>query len=165
MTRTPLVAALAVTTLVAGLTACQGPAAGPPSASATGLRSSASSGSSGSPGADGAVYVTGARAGDDACARVLSAIGYLGLSLLPSGQEDAQHWDGDVRGRFGYLRGTLAMYGPHLPASTVAATETIDRVAEVLSRADTPGAVRPSLLRRYRSASGVVTGACHGGTS
>jgi hypothetical protein len=157
-------AALVVTAVAAPLSACQSPAAGPPPASSShGTPPAATGGSSPSgtisAGAD-AVYVTGARPDDGACPRVVSAIGYLGLSLLPEGQEDAQHWDGDVRGRFGYLRGTLQMYGPRLPASLSDETATIDRVAGVLTNAGTDPAIRPGLLREYRKASDAVTAAC-----
>ncbi|MEU8195971.1 hypothetical protein AB0C10_19510 [Microbispora amethystogenes] len=135
------------TTLVVNLSACQAPdhAPAPPSASAS---------------ADAAVYVTGAKTGDDPCARVASAIGYLGLSLLPAGQEEAQHWDGDVRGRFGYLRGTLAMYGPGLPAPAAPAVAVIDDLAGTLSLARTADSRRPRLLREYRTASAAVLTAC-----
>lgn len=151
MTRTPLRAALVVAALAAGLSACQAPPPGPPASSAS---------PAASPAATGAIYVTGAEAGDDPCARVVSAIGYLGLSLLPPGREEAQHWDGDVRGRFGYLRGTLEMYGPRLPASAADAVAAVDGVAETLSRAGTAASRRPGLLRRYRAASDAVLAAC-----
>ncbi|MFI7032009.1 hypothetical protein ACIBK1_25145 [Microbispora rosea] len=156
MTRTPLRTALVASALAVGLSACQSPSP-EPDASPGAVVSSMSTvyGKT-----SGAVYVTGAKAGDDPCARVVSAIGYLGLSLLPAGQEDAQHWDGDVRGRFGYLRGTLSMYGPHLPASASAAVTTIDGLAETLSRAGTAGSLRTDLLRRYRKASAAVLTAC-----
>jgi hypothetical protein len=125
MTRTPIRAALVVSALAACLSACQSPSPEPTTpvgaAPSTAVSTAVSAASSATGTVGGAVYVTGAKAGDDPCARVVSAIGYLGLSLLPAGQEKAQHWDGDVRGRFGYLRGTLAMYGPHLPASASAA--------------------------------------------
>ncbi|XVQ88950.1 hypothetical protein ACQP2K_16505 [Microbispora siamensis] len=159
MTRTPLRAALVVSALAIGLSACQSPS--PESTASAGAASSAAPATGAASGkTSGAVYVTGAKAGDDACARVVSAIGYLGLSLLPAGQEEAQHWDGDVRGRFGYLRGTLEMYGPHLPASASAAVATIDGLAQTLSRADTAGSRRPDLLHRYRKASAAVLTAC-----
>lgn len=155
MTRIPLRTALVVSALAVGLAACQSassePGASPDSVSSLGTASGKTT---------GAVYVTGAKADDDPCARVVSAIGYLGLSLLPAGQEEAQHWDGDVRGRFGYLRGTLAMYGPHLPASASASVSAIDGVAATLSRADTAGSERTDLLRRYRKASAAVLTAC-----
>ncbi|MEV1199880.1 hypothetical protein [Microbispora rosea] len=156
MTRTPLRTALVASALAVGLSACQSPSPEPdasPGAVVSSINTAYGKTS-------GAVYVTGAKAGDDPCARVVSAIGYLGLSLLPAGQEDAQHWDGDVRGRFGYLRGTLAMYGPHLPASASAAVTTIDGLAETLSRAGTAGSLRTDLLRRYRKASAAVLTAC-----
>ncbi|MEU6425175.1 hypothetical protein ABZ860_04695 [Microbispora sp. NPDC046973] len=167
MTRTPLRTALVVSALAVGLSACQSPspepanpAGGVSSAVSSTVSSTVSSMGAASGKTGGAVYVTGAKAGDDPCARVVSAIGYLGLSLLPPGQEKAQHWDGDVRGRFGYLRGTLEMYGPRLPASASAAVTTIDGLAETLSRADTAGSLRPDLLRRYRKASAAVLSAC-----
>ena len=153
MTRTPLRTALVVSALAVGLSACQSPSPRPSASPAAVSSASTASGTT-----SGAVYVTGAKAGDDPCARVVSAIGYLGLSLLPAGQEEAQHWDGDVRGRFGYLRGALAMYGPHLPASAPVAT--VDGLAETLSRADTAGSRRTELLRRYRKASAAVLSAC-----
>ncbi|WP_030509997.1 hypothetical protein [Microbispora rosea] len=156
MTRTPLRTALVALALAVGLSACQSPSP-EPDASPGAVVSSMSTAYGKT---SGAVYVTGAKAGDDPCARVVSAIGYLRLSLLPAGQEDAQHWDGDVRGRFGYLRGTLAMYGPHLPASASAAVTTIDGLAETLSRAGTAGSLRTDLLRRYRKASAAVLTAC-----
>jgi hypothetical protein len=159
MTRTPLRTALVVSALAVGLSACQSPSP-EPEASSGAVSSTASSMGTASGKTSGAVYVTGAKAGDDPCARVVSAIGYLGLSLLPAGQEEAQHWDGDVRGRFGYLRGTLAMYGPHLPASASAAVATVDGLAETLSRADTADSRRTDLLRRYRKASAAVLTAC-----
>ncbi|WP_169944987.1 hypothetical protein [Microbispora sp. H11081] len=151
MARTPLRVALVVAALAAGLSACQAPSPGPrtPPASPTG-----------SPASGGAVYVTGAKAGDDPCARVVSAIGYVGLTLLPPGQEEAQHWDGGVRGRFGYLRGTLEMYGPRLPASAADAVAAIDAVAQTLSLEATAAARRPGLVRRYRAASAAVLAAC-----
>ncbi|MEW9531433.1 hypothetical protein [Microbispora sp. NPDC049125] len=163
MTRTPLAAALAVTAvaLTASLSACSGAGgtqgASTPAASVNASHR-ASGGASGSTG--GAVYVTGAETADDPCARVVSAIGYLGLSLLPPGREDAQHWDGDVRGRFGYLRGTLEMYATRLPRKTSGAASDIDRVAGLLSQADTGASRRPGLLRVYRKASGTITAAC-----
>ncbi|OPG11441.1 hypothetical protein [Microbispora sp. GKU 823] len=163
MTRTPLRAALVVPALAIGLSACQSPSPDPTTSAgavSSTVSSAVSSAGAASGKTSGAVYVTGAKAGDDPCARVVSAIGYLGLSLLPAGQEEAQHWDGDVRGRFGYLRGTLEMYGPRLPASASAAVATIDGVAETLSRADTAGSRRPDLLRRYRKASAAVLTAC-----
>lgn len=153
MTRSSLRAALVVTAVTAAcLSGCESARLDVAGGTPTGVTASPDTG--------GAVYVTGAEAGDDPCTRVASAIGYLGLSLLPPGQEKAQHWDGDVRGRFGYLRGTLEMYGPHLPASASSATTTIDEVAEVLSRADTAGSRRPGLLREYRRASAAVLAAC-----
>ncbi|MEU7912205.1 hypothetical protein [Microbispora bryophytorum] len=173
MTRTPLRTALVVSALAVGLSACQSPSPRPSAspaavssastasgttASGTTASGTTASGTTASGTTGGAVYVTGAKAGDDPCARVVSAIGYLGLSLLPAGQEEAQHWDGDVRGRFGYLRGALAMYGPHLPASAPVAT--VDGLAETLSRADTAGSRRTELLRRYRKASAAVLSAC-----
>ncbi|MEN3537785.1 hypothetical protein AAH991_21915 [Microbispora sp. ZYX-F-249] len=151
MTRTPLRAALVVAALAAGLSACQAPSPGPRTSPAP---------PTASPATTGAIYVTGAKAGDDPCARVVSAIGYLGLSLLPPGREEAQHWDGDVRGRFGYLRGTLEMYGPRLPAAAADAVAAVDGVAETLSRAGTAASRRPGLLRRYRAASAAVLAAC-----
>ncbi|WP_182904755.1 hypothetical protein [Microbispora sp. H13382] len=154
MTRTPLRAALVVAALAAGLSACQAPSSGPRTSPASPDSPAAS------PAATGAIYVTGAKAGDDPCARVVSAIGYLGLSLLPPGQEEAQHWDGDVRGRFGYLRGTLEMYGPRLPAPAKDAVAAVDGVARTLSRAGTAASRRPGLLRRYRAASAAVLAAC-----
>ncbi|WP_182897117.1 hypothetical protein [Microbispora sp. H10830] len=163
MTRTPLRMALVVSALAVGLSACQSPSPEPEASSSTAsstVSSTVSSLGTASGKTSGAVYVTGAKAGDDPCARVVSAIGYLGLSLLPAGQEEAQHWDGDVRGRFGYLRGTLAMYGPHLPAPASAAVATVDGLAETLSRADTAGSRRADLLRRYRKASAAVLTAC-----
>ncbi|GIH45910.1 hypothetical protein [Microbispora rosea] len=156
MTRTPLRTALVASALAVGLSACQSPSPEPDASPGAAVSSMSTAYGKTS----GAVYVTGAKAGDDPCARVVSAIGYLGLSLLPAGQEDAQHWDGDVRGRFGYLRGTLAMYGPHLPASASAAVTTIDGLAETLSRAGTAGSRRTDLLRRYRKASAAVLTAC-----
>ncbi|MEU8055045.1 hypothetical protein [Microbispora bryophytorum] len=168
MTRTPLRTALVVSALAVGLSACQSPSPRPSAspaavssastASGTTASGTTASGTTASGTTSGAVYVTGAKAGDDPCARVVSAIGYLELSLLPAGQEDTQHWDGDVRGRFGYLRGALAMYGPHLPASAPVAT--VDGLAETLSRADTAGSRRTELLRRYRKASAAVLSAC-----
>ncbi|WP_327045191.1 hypothetical protein OG320_26225 [Microbispora sp. NBC_01189] len=152
MTRSFPRAALVVTTataLVVNLSACQAPDHAPAPRAATI-----------SPDAAGAVYVTGAKAGDDPCARVVSAIGYLGLSLLPAGQEEAQHWDGDVRGRFGYLRGTMAMYGPRLPAPAAPAVAAVDGLAGTLSLARTADSRRPRLLREYRTASAAVLTAC-----
>ncbi|WP_203880488.1 hypothetical protein [Planotetraspora kaengkrachanensis] len=152
MTRFTLGSALAVTALTIALTACQStPHDGQAARSAP---------PAGGASTDEAVYVTGARPGDDACARVVSAIGYLELSLLPAGQEDAQRYDGDVRGRFGYVRGTLAMYGPHLPASLAGPAATIEEVGTPLSTADTDPARRPALLREYRDASQVITSTC-----
>lgn len=156
MTRTPLRAALVVAALAAGLSACSPE----PETSADGVPSGSVSAGGASPGTAGAVYVTGAKTGDDPCTRVVSAIGYLGLSLLPAGREEAQHWDGDLRGRFGYLRGTLAMYGSRLPGPASDAATAIDDVAETLSRADTADSRRPDLLRRYRTASAAVLAAC-----
>lgn len=155
MTRIPLRTALVVSAVAVGLSACQSPPSEPRALSGAVSSTGTASGKT-----SGAVYVTGAKTGDDPCARVVSAIGYLGLSLLPAGQEEAQHWDGDVRGRFGYLRGTLAMYGPHLPASASAAVATVDGLAETLSRADTADSRRTDLLRRYRKASAAVLTAC-----
>ncbi|MEU7885330.1 hypothetical protein AB0B54_07500 [Microbispora bryophytorum] len=158
MTRTPLRTALVVSALAVGLSACQSPSPRPSASPPAVSSGTTASGTTASGTTSGAVYVTGAKAGDDPCARVVSAIGYLGLSLLPAGQEEAQHWDGDVRGRFGYLRGALAMYGPHLPASAPVAT--VDGLAETLSRAGTAGSRRTDLLRRYRKASAAVLSAC-----
>ncbi|WP_182877147.1 hypothetical protein [Microbispora sp. H10670] len=150
-----------VTTLVANLSACRSPDHGPSAAPASHpAPASASRPATASPDAAGAVYVTGAESGDDPCARVVSAVGYLGLSLLPPGQEEAQHWDGDVRGRFGYLRGTLAMYGPRLPAPAAPAVRAVDRLARTLSLARTEDSRRPRLLREYRTASAAVLAAC-----
>ncbi|MEU8171970.1 hypothetical protein AB0C14_03780 [Microbispora hainanensis] len=155
MTRIPLRTALVVSALAVGLSACQSASPEPEASSGSVSSLGTASGKT-----TGAVYVTGAKADEDPCARVVSAIGYLGLSLRPAGQEEAQHWDGDVRGRFGYLRGTLAMYGPHLPASASASVATIDGLADTLSRADTAGSRRTDLLRRYRKASDAVLTAC-----
>ncbi|GAA4598614.1 hypothetical protein GCM10023194_76560 [Planotetraspora phitsanulokensis] len=153
MTRFTLGSALAVTALTIALTACQST---PHDSSAE----SASPAGTGGTSTDEAVYVTGAKPGDDACTRVVSAIGYLELSLLPAGQEDAQRYDGDVRGRFGYVRGTLAMYGPHLPASLAGPAATIEEVGTPLSAAATDPAQRPALLREYRQASHAITSTC-----
>jgi hypothetical protein len=153
MTRSTLGSASALMALTIVLSACQSPPHDTPGGSGS---STATSGAS----ADRAVYVTGAGPDDDACTRVVSAIGYLELSLLPSGQEDAQRYDGDVRGRFGYVRGTLAMYGPHLPASLAGPVATIEEVGTPLSTAATAPSTRPALLREYRKASRTITSAC-----
>jgi hypothetical protein len=156
MTRTTLGSALAVTALTIVLSACQSTPHDTPARSS----SSATTAGAGGASAGKAVYVTGAKPGDDACARVVSAIGYLELSLLPAGQEDAQRYDGDVRGRFGYVRGTLAMYGPHLPASLAGPAATIEEVGTPLSTAATDPSKRPALLREYRKASRTITSTC-----
>ncbi|WP_203970652.1 hypothetical protein [Planotetraspora silvatica] len=157
MTRTTLGSAPALAALTIVLSACLSACQSAPHGARTGSASStATTGSS----ADRAVYVTGAGPDDDACTRVVSAIGYLELSLLPAGQEDAQRYDGDVRGRFGYVRGTLAMYGPHLPASLAGPAATIEEVGTPLSTAGTDPSTRPALLREYRKASRSITSAC-----
>src|SRR4051812_27189298 len=141
MTRNPLYAALAVTaSLVA---ACSSAPPPPPAAKDS-----------------GPVYVTGARADDNACTRVVSAIGYIDIDLLPAGQEETQKFDSNLRGRFGYLEGIIVMYGVHLPGTVQTERASMTRVAHILSSpATTPGS-RPGYLREYRRASGKVTQTC-----
>jgi hypothetical protein len=143
MTRSPHYAALAVT---AALVAACSSSAPPPAGTST--KDS------------GPAYVTGAKADDNACTRLVSAIGYIGLELLPAGQEDAQRFDSNLRGRFGYLEGVIAMYGPHLPATLRPASDTMTRVAHVLASPDTSPGSRPGYLREYRRASEKVTKTC-----
>ncbi|MBO3745357.1 hypothetical protein J5X84_04690 [Streptosporangiaceae bacterium NEAU-GS5] len=151
MTRSPLPAVIAVTaTLVTSLAAAcsSAPSAAPARSAPPTVKDT------------GPVYVTGARSDDNACTRVVSAIGYIELDLLPAGQEDVQPFDTNLRGRFGYLEGTIAMYGAHLPDTLKPATDTMNRIAHILSSpATTPGS-RPGYLREYRRASGKVTKTC-----
>jgi hypothetical protein len=152
--------ALALSALAAAvlpaMAACQGsPSASGPVASASGSASGTHTTT-----VSGATYVTGAKVTDDACARVVSAIGYLDPLLLPPGQEDRQKYSEAVRGRFGYLRGTLDMYAPHLPSSLAAPAATMSRVSGTLADSATDSSARPALLREYREAATTTVDSC-----
>lgn len=152
--------ALALSVLAAAVlpavAACQGaPSAGGPVASASGSASGTRTTT-----VSGATYVTGAKVSDDACARVVSAIGYLDPLLLPPGQEDRQKYSEAVRGRFGYLRGTLDMYAPHLPLSLAEPAAAMSRVSGTLADSATESSARPALLREYREAATTTMDAC-----
>ncbi|HEY9521706.1 MAG TPA: hypothetical protein VIR33_00590 [Thermopolyspora sp.] len=108
----------------------------------------------------GGTYVTGAKITDNACARVVSAIGYLEFLLVPRGQEVRQGYPDDVRGRFGYLHGTLDMYGDRLPTAVTGTATTVNRLARTLSAVDTKPAARPGLLRGYRENSDAIIATC-----
>ncbi len=149
--RTLALSVLAVAVFPA-VAACQGT---PPTpvASATGSAAETTT-------VSGATYVTGAKVSDDACARVVSAIGYLDPLLLPPGQEDRQKYSEAVRGRFGYLRGTLDMYAARLPSSLAGPAETMTRISGTLANSATRSSLRPGLLREYREAATATVSAC-----
>lgn len=110
--------------------------------------------------AAGGTYVTGAKATDDPCARVVSAIGYLDPLLLPEGEEERQGYDDAVRGRFGYLVGTIREYGARLPGAARDAAREAGDVAQTLSDSRTEDRIRPGLLRDYRAAARGVAAGC-----
>jgi len=138
-----LAAVLAAGTALAAVTGCQSAPPRPsPGATAT---------------PPAGTYVTGAKSTDDPCARVISAIGYLDALLVPDGED----LSGDaVRGRFGYLAGTIAEYGRRLPEAARPAAREIGAVSQEMAPARTARARRVALLRDYRRASRELTAAC-----
>lgn len=65
-----------------------------------------------------------------------------------------------MRGRFGYLAGTVAEYGRRLPAAAHAAADEIGGISDEMANARTGRARRTGLLRDYRRASRALTAAC-----
>lgn len=141
-------AALAAGALLAAVPGCQSAPSRP----------SPSSGAATTPPAG--TFVTGAKATDDPCARVISAMGYLDALLVPEGEERRQRFEDAVRGRFGYLAGTIAEYGRRLPPAARPAADEIGGVSREMANARTERARRPGLLRDYRRAAHELTAAC-----
>jgi len=104
--------------------------------------------------------VTGVKGVEDPCARVISAMGYLDALLVPEGEERRQRFESAVRGRFGYLAGTIAEYGHRLPMAARLAADEIGAISREMANARTERARRLDLLRDYRDAAREITAAC-----
>ncbi|MEV5411799.1 hypothetical protein AB0K60_23540 [Thermopolyspora sp. NPDC052614] len=160
--RRVLACALLAVVVLPPVAACQSSSpradghAGSPSPSAR----TDTTGTTGSTGVAAGTYVTGAKITDNACARVISAIGYLDPLLLPSGEEKRQRYDDAVRGRFGYVAGTIAEYGSRLPDQAREAARQVGEISETMSSASTEDDRRPGLMRDYRKASQAIATAC-----
>ncbi|SDR11764.1 hypothetical protein [Thermostaphylospora chromogena] len=102
----------------------------------------------------------GARPDDDPCTRVLSALGFADLLLLPAGQEEHQNFDDAVRGRLAYVQGVVLQYGSRLPSEVHDEGATLRRTAKALAPAVTPHEEQIRLLREYRRAERAVRDAC-----
>ncbi|GII54034.1 hypothetical protein Pth03_24230 [Planotetraspora thailandica] len=107
-----------------------------------------------------AQYVVGADPRDDACARVVSAIGFAGPLLRPPGQENRQSFDEGVRGRLAYVEGVVSEYGPRLPAPLLPAQDTLRETTHGLAPSTTPLAEQIRLLKDYRSAADTIVDGC-----
>lgn len=105
-------------------------------------------------------HLIGAAPGDDPCTRVLSALGFADLLLLPAGQEEHQNFDDAVRGRLAYVQGVVLQYGSRLPAEVHDDGAALRRTANALTPAAIPHEEQIRLLREYRRAEKAVRAAC-----
>ncbi|WP_214317513.1 hypothetical protein [Nonomuraea sediminis] len=112
------------------------------------------------PAAQAEKYSTGGDPDDSPCARVVSAIGYVGLMLNPRGQEDSQKIEDALLGRFGELRGITLQFGPRLPESLQPAVQTIKTTTAGLARADVPRPRQIALIKQYRPAADQIVADC-----
>lgn len=133
--------------LVAGMAGCSGedaPAAAP-----------------GAPGPTPSVTLSAAvTVKENGCARLLSAIGYADLVLLPAGREDEQSFDSAVRGRLAYVEGTVVLYREFLPPNARELAETLRQEVKRLVSAKTPRAEQVAALKDYRETVRQVVAAC-----
>ncbi|MEV0344239.1 hypothetical protein AB0H88_00635 [Nonomuraea sp. NPDC050680] len=105
-------------------------------------------------------YSTGGDPTDDPCARVVSAIGYVGLMLKPKGQENTQNFEDALLGRLAEARGITLQFGGRLPQSLGTAVRTVESTTAGLSRADVPRERQVALLTRYRIAADEIVAGC-----
>lgn len=94
------------------------------------------------------------------CGRVVSALGFARLGMLPAGQEGRQAFDDDVRGRLAYVWGTVEKYGTQLPSGLQRQQETLRRTAKGLAPVSTPHDEQVRLLREYHQAAKALTEGC-----
>ncbi|GIH26350.1 hypothetical protein Aph01nite_46600 [Acrocarpospora phusangensis] len=105
-------------------------------------------------------FATGGDPDDDPCARVVSAIGYAGLLLVPEGQEDTQNFEDAVIGRLAELQGIVLTYGPAMPAGLAEPVATVTRTTKALSDGHLPRDQQVELLKEYRPAADSVVSGC-----
>ena len=97
---------------------------------------------------------------EDACTRLVSAIGFAELRLVPRGKEDRQTFDGATRGQIAYVEGTIVLYGDKLPPPVRTDAEALRPTIRTLAHAEEPRAVRVKALKRFRADAAQLVTAC-----
>lgn len=99
---------------------------------------------------------------DDACTRLVSAIGYAELRLVPRGKEDEQKFEGSTRGQIAYVEGAIVMYGDDLPTGIRADARALRPTIRKLAEPDTPRPEQVKALKRFRAQAAELVTACGG---